>query len=55
MKVKANKKVWLVFTIIILVGYVGLSIYQLINKEFDALNLFGIIFMIDSIINCIEK
>lgn len=55
MKVKKNKMGWFVFTLLITVGYIGLMIYQLINKDFDHMNLIMILFVIESLTNCIEK
>ncbi|MBQ6283057.1 MAG: hypothetical protein IJK66_05990 [Bacilli bacterium] len=55
MKIKKNKIGWLIFTLVITLGYFGLMIYQLINKNFDPMNLIMILFVIDSLLNCIEK
>jgi uncharacterized membrane protein len=55
MKIKQNKMGWFIFTLVITLGYFGLMIYQLINKDFDPMNLIMVLFVIDSLMNCIEK
>lgn len=55
MKLKKGKLTWLIITILIILGYIGLSIYQLMNSDFDPLNLIMLIFMGDSVLNCFEK
>ncbi len=55
MKIKKDKKGWLIFTLIITFGYFALMIYQLIKKDFDPMNIIMILFVIDSLMNCIEK
>lgn len=57
MKIKIKKKRmgWFIFVLIVTLGYIGLSVYQLINNDFDPLNLIMILFVIDSFANCIEK
>ena len=55
MKIKEKKLGWFIFTLIITIGYIGLMIYQIINKDFDPMNLIMILFVIDSLANCLEK
>lgn len=55
MKIKKNRVVMLVISILLALGYAGLSIYQLINSDFDPLNLIMLIFIGDAIFNCFEK
>ena len=50
MKIKKNKIGWLIFTLVITLGYFGLMIYQLINKNFDPMNLIMILSVIDSLL-----
>ena len=55
MKIKKNRMGWFIFTIVITLGYIGLMIYQITNKNFDPMNLIMVLFVIDSLANCIEK
>jgi len=55
MKVKKGSMVWLVISILTAIACIALSIYQLINSDFDPLNLIILIFVGDAIFNCFEK
>lgn len=55
MKIKENKKVWFIVAVIVIIGYIGLCIYQIINKDFDPMHLVIILLVIESLMNCIEK
>lgn len=55
MKIKKNRLVILVISILLAIGYIALSIYQLFNGDFDPINLILLIFIGDSIVNCFEK
>ncbi len=55
MKIKKDKMGWFVFTLIVTLGYIGLMIYQLINKNFDPMNIIMVLFAVEGFSNCIEK
>lgn len=55
MKVKKGSVVWLIISILTAIACIALSIYQLINRDFDPLTLIILIFVGDAIFNCFEK
>ena len=55
MQIKKGRLAWLVISILVAIGYIAISIYQLINNDFDSLNLIMLIFIGDAIFNCFEK
>lgn len=55
MKLKKGRLVWLIISIILLISFIVLSIYQLVNSDFDPFNLLFLILLGDSIFNCFEK
>ena len=55
MKIRKGRMGWFIFTLVVLVGFIGLMIYQLINHDFDPTNPVLAIFVGDSLMSCIEK
>ena len=55
MKIQKKMFGWFIFSIIVTLGYIGLMIYQIINKDFDPMNIILALFAIESFSLCLEK
>ena len=55
MKIKKKMMGWFIFSLVVTLGYIGLMIYQIVNKDFDPMNLIMILFAIESFALCLEK
>ena len=55
MKIKKKMMGWFIFSLIVTLGYIGLMIYQIINGDFDPMNIIIVLFVAESFAFCIEK
>ena len=55
MKIKKKMMGWFIFSLVVTLGYIGLMIYQITNKDFDPMILIMILFAIESFALCIER
>lgn len=55
MKIKEGKKFLFILSLIVVLGCVGLIIYQIINKDLDALSFITLVLGMDCLGNSLEK